>query len=139
MLRHEFSAEKTFEKCVTDITKIPANDGKLYISAVYNCFDTSVLGIAMTDNMRAELCVQTVENACKSYPEMRGAVIHSDRGSQYTSEKYHSILTHFGFIQSMDSAGAHCHDNAICESMWVRMKDELFYLRDRKPENYTIN
>ena len=93
----------------------------------------------MTDNMRAELCVQTVENACKSYPEMRGAVIHSDRGSQYTSEKYHSILTHFGFIQSMDSAGAHCHDNAICESMWVRMKDELFYLRDPKPENYTIN
>ncbi len=32
-----------------------------------------------------------------------------------------------------------CHDNALCESMWVRMKEELFYLRDHKPENYTID
>ena len=93
----------------------------------------------MADNMRAELCVQTVENACKSYPEMRGAVIHSDRGSQYTSEKYRSILTHFGIIQSMNSAGGRCHDNARCESMWARMKEELFYLRGRRPENYVID
>jgi len=35
----------------------------------------------------------------------------------------------------MGSAGGHYHDNVLCESMWVRMKDELFYLRDRKPEN----
>ena len=32
-----------------------------------------------------------------------------------------------------------CHDNALCESMWARMKEELFYLRDHKPENYTID
>ena len=69
---------------------------------------------------------------------MRGAVIHSDRGSQYTSEKYRSMLTYFGIIQSMNSAGGRCHDNARCESMWARMKEELFYLRGRRPENYVI-
>lgn len=138
LLKRDFAAEKPCEKCITDITEIPAKDGKLYVSAVFDCFDASVLGIAMADNMRAELCVQTVENACKSYPEMCGAVIHSDRGSQYTSEKYRSILTHFGIIQSMNSAGGRCHDNARCESMWARMKEELFYLRGRRPENYVI-
>lgn len=116
----------------TDITEIPANDGKLYISAIFDCFDASVLGISMADNMRAELYVQTVENACVNYPEMRGAVLHSDRGSQYTSEKYRAAIVDFGIIQSMNSAGGRCHDNARCESMWARMKDELFYLRKRK-------
>ena len=70
---------------------------------------------------------------------MRGAVIHSGRGSQYTSEKYRFAITKFGIVQSMNSAGGRCHDNARCESMWARMKEELFYLRNRKSENYTID
>lgn len=139
LLKRNFIAEKPCEKCVTDITELPAKDGKLYVSAIFDCFDVSVLGLAMADNMRAELCVQTLENACKSYQEMRGAVIHSDRGSQYTSEKYRFSITEFGIIQSMNSAGGRCHDNARCESMWARMKEELFYLRNRKSENYTID
>lgn len=90
------------------------------------------------DNMKAELCVQTVENAVRAYPELRGAVLHSDRGSQYTSEKYRKTITKYGFVQSMNSAGGRCHDNARCESMWARMKEELFYSRNRKSKNYTI-
>ena len=92
----------------------------------------------MADNMKAELCVQTVENAVRAYPELRGAVLHSDRGSQYTSEKYRKTITKYGFVQSMNSAGGRCHDNARCESMWARMKEELFYSRNRKSKNYTI-
>ena len=38
----------------------------------------------------------------------------------------------------MNSAGGRCHDNARCESMWARMKEELFYSRNDKSENYTI-
>ena len=117
LLKRNFTAEKPCEKCVTDITELSAKDGKLYVSAIFDCFDVTVLGLAMADNMRAELCVQTLENACKSYREMCGAVIHSDRGSQYTSEKYRLAITEFGIVQSMNSAGGRCHDNARCESM----------------------
>lgn len=92
----------------------------------------------MADNMRAELCVRTLEEACKGYRDLRGAVIHSDRGSQYTSGKYRAAIAQFGIHQSMNSAGGRCHDNARCESMWARMKNELFYLRERKSENYTV-
>ena len=44
----------------------------------------------------------------------------------------------YGLKQSMNSAGGRCHDNARCESMWARMKVEVFYLQKDKPENYTV-
>lgn len=138
LLKRDFAAQKPCEKCVTDITEIPAKNGKLYVSAIFDCFDVSVFGLSMYDNMRAELCVRTLEDACRGYPEMRTAIVHSDRGSQYTSEKYRTVIAKFEVRQSMNSAGGRCHDNARCESMWARMKNELFYLRGRKLENYTI-
>ena len=67
--------------------------------------------------MRAALCVQTLENAKKSYPEIKGCIINSDRGSQYTSTEYRTVIQKYGIIQSMNSAGGRCHDNARCESI----------------------
>ncbi len=138
LLKRDFSADKPCEKCVTDITEINGKDGKLYTSVIFDCFDVTVLGISMDTNMKAELCIETVRNAVKAYPDLKGAVIHSDRGSQYTSEKYRQELKTCGLIQSMNSAGGRCHDNARCESMWARMKEELFYSRGRRSEDYTV-
>lgn len=129
LLKRNFSAKRPLEKCVTDITEIPAKDGKLYVSAVFDCFDLGVLGLSMADNMKADLCIATVENAHKAFPGIRGAVIHSDRGSQYTSAAYRAELKQCGIIQSMNSDGGRCHDNARCEAMWARMKEELLYGR----------
>ena len=81
-------------------------------------FDLMPLGIAVEDNMRVSLCCHTLENANKSYPDIKGCIIHSDRGSQYTSEEYRAAVKKYGIIQSMNSAGGRCHDNARCESMW---------------------
>ena len=78
LFKRNFTAEKPLEKCVTDITEIPAKDGKLYVSAIFDCYDLGVIGLAMSDNMKAELCVSTIKNACITYPGIRGAIIHSD-------------------------------------------------------------
>ena len=129
LLKRDFSAEKPLEKCVTDITEVKAKDGKLYVSAIFDCFDVTVLGLAMETNMRAELCVRTLENAAAAYPDLKGAIIHSDRGSQYTSAAYRQAVTQYAIRQSMNRAGGRCHDNARCESMWARMKSELLYDR----------
>ena len=129
LLKRDFRSAKPLEKCVTDITEIPAADGKLYVSAVFDCYDMGVLGLAMADHMKADLCVATVRNAAKAFPEIRGAVLHSDRGSQYTSASYRAELARTGIIQSMNSDGGRCHDNARCEAMWARMKEELLYGR----------
>ena len=129
LIRRDFKSKAPLEKCVTDITEIKASDGKLYVSAIFDCFDATVVGLAMADNMRAELCTATLRSAYMAYPGIRGCIIHSDRGSQYTSEEYRKALERYGIKQSMNSAGGRCHDNARCESMWARMKEELLYGR----------
>lgn len=83
----------------------------------------------MDTNMKASLCKQTLDNAVRSYPALMGMVIHSVRGTQYTSETYRKTISKYGISQSMNSAGGRCHDNARCESMRARMKEELLYDR----------
>ena len=129
LLKHDFIAEKPLEKCITDMTEIKASDGKLYVSAIFDCYDLAVLGLSMDTNMKATLCEQTLDNAYKAYPMLRGAILHSDRGTQYTSELYRKAIHKYGIRQSMNSAGGRCHDNACCESMWARLKEELLYDR----------
>jgi len=138
LLRRNFRSDRPFTKSVTDITEIKCANGKLYVSAIFDCYDLSVLGLAMDTNMKALLCVRTLENAVRRYPEYRGALLHSDRGTQYTSDLYRNAISRFGIVQSMNSDGGRCHDNARCESMWARMKSELLYGR-YNTEKMTVN
>ena len=129
LLKRDFTSAEPLKKCVTDITEIKAEDGKLYVPAISDCFDAAVPGLAMDTDMKASLCGQTPASAARSYPAPRGAVIHSDRGAQYTSETCRRAVAEYGMIQSMNSAGGRCHDNARCGSVWARMKEELLYGR----------
>lgn len=108
LLKRDFRSAKPLEKCVTDITEIPAADGKLYVSAIFDYYDFGVLGLAMADHMKEELCADTVQNARKAFPAIRGAVLQSNRGSQYTSACYRAELARTGIIQSMNSDGGRC-------------------------------
>ena len=117
LLKRDFSADKPLVKAVTDISELKGKDGKAYVSAIFDCFDLMPLGLAIEDNMRASICVHTLENARKTYPDIKGCIIHSDRGSRYTSTEYWTVIQKYGIIQSMNSAGGRCHDNARCESI----------------------
>ena len=87
LLKRDFHSDAPLEKCITDITEIPASNGKLYVSAIFDCFDLSVLGLAMETSMKAELCIHTLENALTAYPTLEGAVIHSDYAEEKTMPK----------------------------------------------------
>lgn len=63
--------------------------------------------------MKADLCVRTLENAVIAYPALKGAFIHSDRGTQYTSEAYRQAIREYHIRQSMNSAGGRCTTSAI--------------------------
>ena len=131
LINRNFSADAPGQKLVTDITEWTACDGKVYLSAIFDCYDNMCLGVSLADNMRAELCVETCQQAAGRY-DLSGAIIHSDRGSQYTSEIFRQTLASLGFIQSMNSAAGRCHDNAKCESMWARGKDEIMACFDTR-------
>ena len=47
LLHRDFHADTPLSKCVTDMTEIPACDGKLYISALFDCYDAGVLGLSI--------------------------------------------------------------------------------------------
>ena len=73
--------------------------------------------------------MRTLRGAAETYQTLRGAVVHSDRGSQYTSGVYLVAIERYGIRQTRSNDGGRCHDNARCESMWARLKSELFYGR----------
>lgn len=124
-IKQDFSATKPNEKMLTDITEVSCADGKLYLAAVLDCFDGSIQGFQMASHMRAELCVEAFENACRK-SGARGMILHSDRGSQFTSGKFRAALAKYGTIQSMSGPGR-CYDNARMESFFATLKKEKLY------------
>jgi len=77
-----------------------------YISAVLDCFNGEILSVAMDNNMKKELYIRTVEKLKMQYgKKLNGAIFHSDRGSQYTSEAFRSTLREAGLVQSLSGTG----------------------------------
>lgn len=131
LLKRNFKADEPNKKIVTDITEYHASDGKVYTSGIFDCFDNACLGVSMANHMRAELVIETFTTATYDY-DLSGAIAHSDRGSQYTSEDYRRAIAKLEIRQSMNSAAGRCHDNAKCESMWGRGKVEILSCYDTK-------
>lgn len=125
LIKQDFTADAPGSKWLTDITEVPCADGKLYVAPVLDCFNGEIVGLSMDDNMRAKLCVQAFERACQS---CRGhsMILHSDRGSQFTSAVFRASLARHGAIQSMSGTGK-CYDNARMESFFATLKKEKLY------------
>ena len=78
--------------------------------------------------MRKELCIRTITELVEQYGKerLKGAIFHSDRGSQYTSEAFKEALNNAGLVQSLSGTG-HCFDNARMESFFATLKKEKIY------------
>ena len=127
LIKRDFKAEKPLRKLLSDITEIQCCDGKLYLSAVFDCYNGEILSVAMDSNMKKELCIRTVKELGSQYgKKICGAVFHSDRGSQYTSEAFKTALREAGLVQSLSGTG-HCFDNARMESFFATLKKEKIY------------
>ena len=85
--------------------KAKGKNGKSYVSGIFDCYDASVLALAIDTHMKASLCVRTLQNACMRYPELKDAIIHSDRGAQYTSNEYRQAISLREIRQSMTGDG----------------------------------
>ena len=127
LIKRDFTSSDPLRKLLSDITEIQCVDGKLYLSAVLDCYNGEILSISMDDNMRKELCIRTVEELKRRYGKrLNGAIFHSDRGSQYTSEAFKESLQSAGLVQSLSGTG-HCFDNARMESFFATLKKEKLY------------
>ena len=125
LLKQDFKAAEPLKKLLTDISQIPCEDGRLYISPILDCFDGSVLALEMRDNMKKELCIDTFRTVKRRY-NLKGCILHSDRGCQYTSKEFKKELDDAGVVQSL-SGTDRCYDNARMESFFATLKKELLY------------
>jgi transposase InsO family protein len=127
LLKQDFRSEEPLKKFLTHITEVPCANGKLYVSPVMDCFNGEIVALEIRDNMKKELCIDTVRQLKLKYgKQIGGAMIHSDRGSQYTSEAFREELASMGLVQSLSGVN-HCYDNARMESFFATLKKEKLY------------
>jgi len=112
---------------VGDITYIWTDEGFLFLAIFMDIFTRKIVGHKTDDNMRAELVLEALSMALGRQDVERDQLIaHSDRGSQYASEKLRKRMELCGIIASMSRKG-NCWDNAHCESFFHTLKTELVY------------
>ena len=113
---------------VTDITYVPTDAGWLYLAGHKDLFTGEIVGYAMGERLSRNLVSQSLLRALSSKRPSAGVLHHSDRGSQYCSQEYRSLLERFGLQTSMSRTG-NCFDNAPMESFWGTLKQELVHHR----------
>jgi putative transposase len=116
--------QKPDEAWAGDITFIPTASSWLYLAVVIDLGSRRIVGWSLAGHMRAELVVHALEQALQSRPKTHGVLFHSDRGSQYGSSAFRSVLARAGLRQSM-SARANPYDNAWTESFMSTLKREM--------------
>jgi transposase InsO family protein len=126
VLARNFQAAKPNEKWCCDITYIPTAEGFLYVAAVIDACSRRIVGWAMGDHLRAELCLDALTMALLRRRPAAGLVHHSDRGVQYACSAYRQLLEEQGLVASMSRRGD-CYDNALMESFWGSLKTEWTY------------
>jgi putative transposase len=93
MLNRQFEPQAVNTAWVADITYIQTRSGWLYLAVVLDLFSRKVVGWAMAPNMPAELVCSAMQMAVAQRQPPPGLIAHSDRGSQYASAIYRSLLT----------------------------------------------
>ncbi len=109
-----------------DITYIRTWEGWLYLATVIDLASRRVVGFAMADHMRTDLVCDALEMAIAHRQPASGLIFHADRGSQYTSAQFRQLLAHHHVVQSL-SRPRQCWDNAVAESWFATLKEELIY------------
>lgn len=114
------------EAWVSDITYIRTWKGWAYLAVIIDLASRRVVGFAVANHMRTTLVLEALRMAVAQRKPGPGLVFHSDRGSQYTSEAFRAALASHGIRQSL-SRPRQCWDNAVAESFFSTLKQELIY------------
>jgi putative transposase len=124
VLDRQFDAPRPDRKWAADITYIPTGEGWLYLAGVIDLCSRRIVGWSMADHLRAELVSDALGMAIARRRPGEGLLHHSDRGVQYASEDYMYLLQSHKLQASMSGKGD-CWDNAVMESFWATLKNEL--------------
>ena len=129
ILEQDFNVEKINEKVVGDITYIHTKkDGWCYLSSFMDLYNNEIIGWSFGKTMTTDLVLESFQMACFKRKGLEGAVIHTDRGSQYTSIRFKGAIMDAGGHLSYSRKG-NPYDNACIESFHSVLKKELIHHR----------
>lgn len=139
LLKRDFNAQKPNEKWTTDVTefKIPQSDKKLYLSAILDLYDKSLISYMIGKRNDNKLVFDNFNDALSQYPNAK-PIFHSDRGFQYTSKAFQYMVQEQGMQQSMSRVGC-CIDNGPTEGLWGIIKTEMYAMYDITDEASLIH
>lgn len=125
LLQREFKNKLPYKALGIDITYLKYNGRFAYLCVLLDVKTTEVISYALSQTMAKELALETIKAGLKVIRENNySTIIHSDRGSQFTCKDYKDLLLVNGLTQSM-SAPASPRDNAVIESFFGHLKDEI--------------
>ena len=127
LLNREFQADHPNRKWVTDISYIHTGQGVLYLSMIRDLYDNSIVAYKMATQQTVNLVLDTIRLAKRKEKVAAGRLqLHSDQGSQYTSQAYFDLTKEYGITPSMSRRG-NCYDNAMAENFFSILKTECIY------------
>ena len=121
LLERNFTATAPNQVWTSDITYLATAEGWVYLAVIIDLFNRQVVGWSMQPHMKAELVTDALRMARFRRRPEAGAIVHSDRGSQYCSGLFQDTLKAYGMRSSMSRRGD-CWDNAPTESLWGSLK-----------------
>ena len=126
LLNRQFQAGKPNEKWVTDISYIHTSQGILYLSMIRDLYDNSIVAYKTGTSQSVNLVLDTIRQAVEKEKVAAELQLHSDQGSQYTSQAYFELTKEYGITPSMSRRG-NCYDNAMAENFFSILKTECIY------------
>lgn len=124
LLNREFHADQPNHKWVTDISYIRTRQGVLYLSIIRDLFDNSIIAYKTGTTQTVNLVLDTIRLAMQKEKKVAEELqLHSDQGSQYTSQAYFDLTKGYGITPSMSRRG-NCYDNAMAENFFSILKTE---------------
>ena len=123
VLSQNFNPPQPNQTWAGDVTYLRTNQGWLYLAIVMDLNSRRIIGWSLSKRMTVSLVERALQMAITLRQPGSGVLFHSDRGSQYTSKQFQSLLTKNGMLASMSSVGA-CLDNAVVERFFGSLKHE---------------
>lgn len=120
-----------------DITYISTNEGWLYLSTVLDLYSRKIVGFSMGNCINTKLVIRSLTQAIGRRKPYAGLILHSDRGTQYTSTEYKEFTEKHNFVLSMSAKG-NCYDNAVIESFFHTLKTEHVFFNKYKARKQAI-
>jgi putative transposase len=127
ILDRRFEESRSNEKWLSDVTELSYGNNKAYLCAILDLGDATIVSYALGLSNSNELVFAVLNQAMDKNPGAK-PIFHSDRGYQFTSRTFHTMLDKAGYTQSMSRVGR-CLDNGPMEGFWGIFKTEMYYLR----------